>query len=334
MLAAKFRKALDKTRSIGILSRLHSSITRAAVPGTQQQLERQARRAKRQRRQIRAQQHMLEAQAQRIEAQAKRNKARAKTIKVYERRFERVTRLLSEGDLQRAVWEAGKSYEMYWWRMFLNSNIRHQTEEYKRRFDSDQPLQDWVTENLRAPQGATLSILDVGAGPATNLGKRWKGRTVQITAVDPLADDYNRLLDELGIIPPVRTQEGEVERLTEQFPPNHFDLVTMENALDHSFDPLTGIRQMLEVVKPGGSVVLKHYINEGEQGSYVGFHQWNFCADNGHFMIWNPQTRLSVNDAIGDEAHIAVRLISEVERFFVGRTPVAPEKLLVRLTKI
>jgi hypothetical protein len=93
----------------------------------------------------------------------------------------------------------------------LEHNIRDQIEdeeyeeykdeEYKHRFDPDQPLQDWITEKLSASQGATVSILDVGAGPATLLGKRWKGRTVQITAVDPLADDYNHLLDALGLTP-------------------------------------------------------------------------------------------------------------------------------------
>jgi SAM-dependent methyltransferase len=231
------------------------------------------------------------------------------------------------------MWEAGKSYEVYWWRWFLERNIRHQTDEYKRRFDPDQPLQDWITENLSALQGSTVSILDVGAGPATNLGKRWNGGMVQITAVDPLAEDNNHLLDDLGITPPVRTQQGEVEHLTEQFPLNHFDLVNMENALDHSYDPLTGIQQMLEVVKPGGSVVLKHYVNEGEQGQYTGFHQWNFCADNGHFVMWNPQTRVSINDAIGDIADITIRLASEIEKFFPGWAPREREKLFVSLRK-
>jgi SAM-dependent methyltransferase len=127
-----------------------------------------------------------------------------------------------------------------------------------------------------------------------------------ITAVDALAEQYERLLRDAGITPPVLTQQGEVERLTERFPKNSFDLVNMENALDHSYDPLLGIRQMLEVVKPGGYVLLLHDVNEAHRTGYVGFHQWNFCAENGHFIIWNRKTRISVNDALGDIAEITV----------------------------
>jgi SAM-dependent methyltransferase len=121
-----------------------------------------------------------------------------------------------------------------------------------------------------------------------------------------LADEYKLLLDEANITPPVQAQPGEVERLTEGFPTNHFDLVNAQNVLDHTYDPLLGIRQMLEVVKPGGYILLLHEVNEAHRTGYVGFHQWNFCADNGHFVIWNRETRVSVKDALGDKVEIMV----------------------------
>jgi SAM-dependent methyltransferase len=326
MLASKVRNALGRAQGTGVVSRLCARLGRGEVSENNQESQRLPQRIKRQRRRIHAQQGQIEVQARRIKAQAQR-------LDAYERQFERVTQLLSEKDLQGALWEAGKSYEVRWWRHWLRKNCRRETEEYKGRLDPDQPLQERITQHLRAPLGATVSILDVGAGPLTRLGKRWEGRAVQITAVDPLADDYNSLLDELGLTPPVRTQYGEVERLTEQFPKNSFDLVNIENALDHSYDPLLGIRQMLEVVRSGSSVVLYHYINEGNRGDYVGFHQWNFCAEEGHFIIWNPQNRVSVNDALGDIAEITVEIVSEEEAYFASEPHTEQEKLLVSLRK-
>jgi SAM-dependent methyltransferase len=232
-----------------------------------------------------------------------------------------------------ASWAAGKAPEVNFWREWLTTRGLGWSWDYKPRLDPDQPLQERITRHLSAPPGATVSILDVGAGPLTRLGKRWEGRTLWITAVDALAEQYERLLRDAGITPPVLTQQGEVERLTERFPKNSFDLVNMENALDHSYDPLLGIRQMLEVVKPGGYVLLLHDVNEAHRTGYVGFHQWNFCAENGHFIIWNRKTRISVNDALGDIAEITVDTVSDNEAYFAYESLTAQEKLLVNLRK-
>src|SRR5215207_4332529 len=223
------------------------------------------------------------------------------------RQLEQMRKKLSEKDWQVALWEAGKISEVEWWREWLAAKGQTwRPGEYASALDPQQPLQDYVIECLDAPPGAAVSILDVGAGPLTKLGKRWEGRTVRITAVDPLAAEYRRLLDEFGITPLVQTQPGEVERLADFFPANHFDLVYMQNALDHSYDPLLGIRQMLEVVKPGGYVLLHHFLDEAENASYDGLHQWNFRAEDDHFMLWNCQKRLSLNDALGDVAQVTV----------------------------
>jgi hypothetical protein len=70
---------------------------------------------------------------------------------------------------------------------------------------------------------------------------------------------------------------------------------------------------MLEVVKPGGYVLLRHYENEAETANYEGFHQWNFCVDDGHFIIWNPESRLSVNDNLGDAAEVTATTETKTE---------------------
>ena len=50
------------------------------------------------------------------------------------------------------------------------------------------------------------------------------------------------------------------------FPRNYFHVSHMRNALDHAFDPVEGILQLLHVTKPGGFVLLRHAQNEGVRG--------------------------------------------------------------------
>ena len=200
-------------------------------------------------------------------------------------------------------WEVGKSDELAWWREYLVTKGLQWPEDYRNRLNSQEPLQDYVIQCLDAAE-ATVALLDVGAGPMTFLGKRWQGRTVHITAVDPLASQYDQLLTEFGIAPSIRTQPGESEHLLDCFPPNYFDLVHMRNALDHSYDPVLGLQQMLGVVKAGCYVLLAHHVNEGEKGNYAGLHQWNLCVDNNNLVIWNSHTQVCVNDALGDSAQV------------------------------
>jgi len=298
---------------------LKGGVVHGEVPDPDRRLARQARRIAR--------------QSRRLARQARRITAQSRQLEAHQRQLELLTELVPENDLKRALWESGKADEAGWWRHWLERKSSQATTEDRKALlheleDPEVPLQNRIVEHLSTPQGGIVSILDVGAGPMTRLGKKWEGRTVKITAIDPLADDYNQQLDEFNVAPPVRTQLGEVERLTDLFPTNHFDLVHMHNALDHSYDPLTGIRQMLEVVKPGGYVLLEHFINEAQTAGYEGLHQWNLCADEGHFVLWNRETRFSVNDVLGDRAQMMV------EQIPAENTPNKKrDKLFVRLKK-
>ena len=115
-----------------------------------------------------------------------------------------------------------------------------------------------------------------GAGPLTALGFRYPGKTLTIVPVDPLADEYDRLLRDAGLDPPIRTIRVAGEALLEHFGSRRFDIAYASNALDHSADPFTIISNMVAVVRPGGIVLLRHKRNEGESARYGGLHQWNF----------------------------------------------------------
>jgi SAM-dependent methyltransferase len=189
----------------------------------------------------------------------------------------------------------------FWTEWFATEGSRW-PESYKERLDPARPLQPAVRSLLPVAPGGTVRILDVGAGPLTFLGKRWDGRRVEITAVDALAAEYDRIMADAGVDPLVRTLRCETERLTGAFAPGSFDVVTASNTLDHSYDPLRAIEQMIEVVRPGGAVYLTHCQNEAEHERYDGLHQWNLLVEDGRFTVWNEEARRDVGHLVADRA--------------------------------
>jgi SAM-dependent methyltransferase len=204
--------------------------------------------------------------------------------------------------------QVGAAMEVTFWRDFLAHQGRpHYPDQYALRMDLDAPLQDYVRHHLDCSLPAPL-ILDVGAGPLTSLGKQVAGCKVTITAVDPLAEEYARLLEHYQIRPPVRTIYGAAERLLDIFAPNTFDLAHASNSLDHSSDPLQAIRQMLAVVRPGRSVVLRHLVNEGRQELYVGFHQWNFYMVGEQAYIGNRTKVANLAETFAHTAEVSANI--------------------------
>lgn len=184
------------------------------------------------------------------------------------------------------AWKKRLPSELAFWRQWISEKVTPWQEDRRARLDPQTHLQGWVRERITAGPDTPIKILDVGAGPVTQLGQVWPGRNVAITAVDPLANEYNRLLDGCALTPPVRTQAGEGERLEDLFSPDSFDFACAINALDYSYDPLASIKGMLKVVKPGCWVVLMHFINGAERERYRGLRQWNFCCEDGKVVIW------------------------------------------------
>lgn len=200
----------------------------------------------------------------------------------------------------KAVWSEGLASEAGFWDKWIETKGSRWKEDFERRMDPQAPFADNLCSLIAAPEGARVRVLDVGAGPLTRLGKKWGGRSIEIVAIDPLADEYNASLDKAGIIPLVRTRRGEGERLSEYFPESSFDLTYAVNCLDHAADPYEAIRQMLLVVKPGGFAQLEHATNEAERQKYHGLHQWNFSEEGGRFIISRPGTRIDVQEQLGD----------------------------------
>lgn len=213
-----------------------------------------------------------------------------------------------------------------WWRTRQNSEVdfwagwlvgapgtEEWTSDRDSRLDPETEIRDPLlrAEFERNP-AEKISILDVGAGPVTALGFRYPGKTLTIVPVDPLADEYECLLRDAGLDPPIRTIRVAGEALLEHFGSRRFDIAYAINALDHSADPFTIISNMVAVVRVGGVVILRHKRNEGESALYGGLHQWNFDAVDGSLLVWNNAVEVNVGSALEGRA-LTTAWISEGE---------------------
>lgn len=213
------------------------------------------------------------------------------------------------------TWNAALPEEIKFWRNWIETKGLNWKDSYAWRVDPDYEFYPHLRPFVNVPEGGTVRVLDVGAGPLTVLGKNWPGRKLDIVAVDPLAEQYDKLLAEYNVVPLVRTQTGHGERLLEIFPESSFDLVFAENCLDHSYDPLLCLSQMLAVVKPGCYVATDHLVNEGKNESYEGLHQWNFDQwglFKSKFVIWRPgMAPIDVQRHFGTKAKVTAKLIKD-----------------------
>jgi SAM-dependent methyltransferase len=206
---------------------------------------------------------------------------------------------------RRLWWRARKRSEVDFWNDWLVGapGTEQWSSDRKSRLDPETEIRDpLVREELERNRAQEISVLDVGAGPLTSLGYRYPGKTLTIVPVDPLADEYERLLRDAGLEPPVRTIPVAGEALLEHFGSRRFDVAYADNSLDHSADPVGIIANMVALVRQGGAVILRHKRNEGESARYGGLHQWNFDAVGDSLVVWNNAGRVDVGAVLHGRA--------------------------------
>jgi SAM-dependent methyltransferase len=206
---------------------------------------------------------------------------------------------------RRLWWRKRKSSEVDFWASWLVGapGTEQWLSDRESRLDPNTQIRDpLVRAELERNPAEEISILDVGAGPVTSLGFRYPGKTLTIVPVDPLADEYDRLLGDAELDPPIRTIRVAGEALLEHFGSGSFDIACAINSLDHSADPVTIISNMAAVVRTGGVVLLRHKRNEGEGARYGGLHQWNFDVVDDSLLVWNNAVEVNVGAALEGRA--------------------------------
>ncbi len=224
------------------------------------------------------------------------------------------TRWLKRATIERGaagseLWERDVPAEVEFWREYLETHGSKWPEEYAKRVDPQAPLDEpLIRDRLERFDTDVVSILDVGAGPLTILGKTDPAHTIEITPVDPLAEHYDRALADAGIEPIVRTLKGSGEDLVATFGSDRFDVAYARNSIDHSVNPLEIIRGMVEVVRPGGFVALRHYQEEAASTGWMQLHQWNFKVEDGELIIWGRDQSHNVTRELADQVTVECRV--------------------------
>jgi len=211
---------------------------------------------------------------------------------------------------QLEAWVRGIPSELGFWERFLATGGDRWPDDFSARFDVNAIVGHGEPElaAILAAKGPGAEVLDVGSGPVSSLGTMGPCGRVRLQALDPLARPYARMLERHGLVPPVPTRPGQVEMLEFQFAPASFDVVYCRNALDHSFDPLAGIFQMLRVTKLGGSVLLRHIRDEAVNEQYEGLHQWNLGSDQGSLVLWNRRHRFDLTELLPPVATVEMAM--------------------------
>lgn len=210
-------------------------------------------------------------------------------------------------------WLAGiKSEAVFWDNLFKSRGcIGWDSKVFDYRMNPTCPFQ--LIDDL---EDTNSRILDVGSGPYSRLGFCFNDRKLDITLVDPLAYIYKCISKKYKLELPLELKTGLVEYINLLFNENSFDFVHMSNSLDHCFNPIEGILQLLYVTKVGGKIVLRHSDDEAERERYNGFHQWNLKILEGEFVIWrNDISPINVSDYIADFAEIESATNAEEKLF-------------------
>ena len=191
---------------------------------------------------------------------------------------------------------------------FHLENISRNQDKLLRYTDPRCPLTKQIAEVVAEFSEVNISMLDVGCGPFSKTGNCMAGKVIVKELLDPLAREYQALYDRLQLPNKPRIKLGFVEKLDEHFPTDCFHVIHARNCIDHCFDPILAVEKMVKALKPGGCIVMQHFINEGENAGYYGLHQWNFNLVNESLFIRNKDSSIVVN--LSDEHRETCRIKS------------------------
>lgn len=131
------------------------------------------------------------------------------------------------------------------------------------------------------------AVLDVGSGPVSRLSGGAHRGEYRLTATDLLTVEYRAMYAAYGlehVLDNVTYVPCPAEALYRQFGAESFDFVTMHNAIDHTTSPSATFKQLVEITKVGGHIVITGHSREGSNERWQGMHQHDIWLSDGRLM--------------------------------------------------
>lgn len=208
-------------------------------------------------------------------------------------------------------WLQGIPYEVAFWKSYYGNKKRRKDLFRWSLYDKACDLDNFdIHKYIRETGIEDPKIMDVGCALSYMFGNVINGEKHDVIYLDPLANFYNKILDKYKIERP-KIEFGTFETLSFFFEPESIDFIHIRNALDHSSDPIIGILQCLIILKKGGILYLNHFVNEGENEGYRGFHQYNLKEENGNFIIWNHNRYQNITEFLKGFAEVETSITPE-----------------------
>jgi 2-polyprenyl-3-methyl-5-hydroxy-6-metoxy-1,4-benzoquinol methylase len=131
-------------------------------------------------------------------------------------------------------------------------------------------------------------VLDVSCGPGVSL--RWlrDEKGWEVYGVDPDLHAVRTARQRYGI----RVENGLIDDL--RSPDEYFDLIVMDNSLEHTFDPLSTLLSAFRLLRKGGGLFIATPNCHGLSTKYL-----NANAHWGHWFLYSPKTLCDILSRIG-----------------------------------
>lgn len=134
------------------------------------------------------------------------------------------------------------------------------------KFNKSNPLVDYLVVLLGNKKD--VKIADLGSGPFSIIGNYLDGIKLEIHLIDN--QDFASFWKKYQAIPFLPIEKANMEKLS--YGDNFFDIVHCVNALDHTKDALSSVKEMIRICKPGGCV----YIDCALEQKSTGYkHYWD-----------------------------------------------------------
>jgi len=180
------------------------------------------------------------------------------------------------------------------WRRGKNNTLHHYIKKLRwkvKKSNHEFYLPDYFGPMIGSKKNVVIA--EIGSGMFCTIGSLWKSAKVKVYPSDILADEFNQVFKDNGIVPFMPIEKQDMEALS--YPDSYFDIVHSCNALDHTADPIKAIKEFYRVTKKGGFIYLRHFVNVGEHERYHGLHMWNLSlAGKDDCEIWNHEYRFSL----------------------------------------